>query len=78
MADYKLQWDGCVIRASDGVTIPPDEQNRDFAEYLAWVEAGGKPDPADPLTPEMKALMGVPLTEKERAALREPTVCRAR
>lgn len=35
-----------VQRTSDGAFIPFDPANRDYQEYLAWVEAGGVPDPA--------------------------------
>ena len=48
MADYQLATsdeNGPVIRTADGAHIPPDPANRDYAEYLAWKEAGGVPDP---------------------------------
>lgn len=51
MQDYKLVADTTyVIRTSDGVTIPSDEGNRDWVEYLKWLEQGNIPDPADPIT----------------------------
>lgn len=28
--------------------IPPDPRNRDYAQYLAWLEGGNTPEPADP------------------------------
>ena len=37
----------CIIRKSDGASIPKDPDNRDYAEYLAWVAAGNTPDAAD-------------------------------
>ena len=37
----------CVIRLSDNATIPFDPANRDYAEYLEWLEAGNVPTPAD-------------------------------
>jgi hypothetical protein len=40
---YSIRDDGHVIRASDGATIPPVEDNRDYQEYLAWVSAGNSP-----------------------------------
>ena len=48
MADYQLTAteEPCtVIRTEDGACIPPDPANRDYAEYLAWVEDGNTPDP---------------------------------
>ncbi|MFD2235095.1 hypothetical protein [Phaeospirillum tilakii] len=49
MALYRLTTttEPCVvIRESDGACIPPDPANGDYAAYLAWVAAGGVPDPA--------------------------------
>ncbi len=43
---YKLTNSQFIIRA-DGVCIPADPANTDYAAYLAWVEAGNTPDPAD-------------------------------
>jgi hypothetical protein len=48
MAEYQLTEteEPCmVIRTEDSAYIPPDEANRDYAEYLRWVEEGGVPDP---------------------------------
>ena len=39
-----------IKRLSDNAFIPFDPANRDYAEYLAWLEAGNQPLPAD--TPE--------------------------
>jgi hypothetical protein len=47
MALYKVMATGGVQR-SDGACIPPDSGNADWREYLAWRDAGGTPDPADP------------------------------
>lgn len=46
MALYKLIKDG-VVR-SDGAVIPATLQNRNYKEYVDWVNTGGIPDPADP------------------------------
>lgn len=57
MADYQLTQseEPCtVIRTEDGASIPPDPANRDYAEYLQWVEDGGVPDayvPPEPVPP---------------------------
>lgn len=39
-----------IIRNSDGANIPPDEGNRDYQDYLAWV-AAGSPEEYDPIIP---------------------------
>ena len=46
---YKLCITGAnqVIRKEDGASIPFDEYNADYQEYLAWVEEGNEPEPAD-------------------------------
>lgn len=36
-----------VIRVSDNASIPFDETNRDYQQYLKWVEEGNSPLPAD-------------------------------
>jgi hypothetical protein len=51
MAEYQLMGYDCIRRVSDGACIPNDPANRDYAEYLAWVEAGGVPDPYVPPEP---------------------------
>jgi hypothetical protein len=48
MITYKLQ-KGCVLR-SDGWSIPLDESNTDYADYLAWLAEGNEPLPADEVT----------------------------
>lgn len=35
-----------VQRVADNAFIPFDPANRDYQEYLQWLEAGNKPDPA--------------------------------
>jgi hypothetical protein len=44
---YKLTNDKYIIRTSDNAFIPFDEANTDYQAYLAWVEAGGVPNPAE-------------------------------
>ena len=46
---YRLQSDGAIIRESDGATIPPDPTNRDFVEFLQWVDQGNTPKPVPPV-----------------------------
>lgn len=36
-----------IRRIADGANIPMDEQNSDYQQYLAWLEAGNTPLPAD-------------------------------
>ena len=41
-----------VIRASDGASIPDDEGNRDWREYLAWCAEGNVADPIPVVIPD--------------------------
>ena len=45
MAEYQLTNTDIIIRTEDGACIPADLANRDYSEYLAWVEGGNVPDP---------------------------------
>jgi hypothetical protein len=54
MADYKKVNDAkgitrtdVILRVADNAYIPVDEQNRDYSEYLKWIEAGNTPDDAE-------------------------------
>ena len=47
MADYKLVENSEMIyRKTDGAFIPPDTENRDYKEYLEWVDEGNTADAA--------------------------------
>ena len=57
MSDYQLTaTDSSIIRTEDGACIPADPANRDYAEYLQWVEDGGVPDPYVPPPPVLPQL----------------------
>jgi hypothetical protein len=43
---YQLTTGTSIIRLSDGATIPNDPGNRDYRDYLDWLEAGNTPEPA--------------------------------
>jgi hypothetical protein len=47
-----------------GITIPADPANRDYAAYLAWLEAGNTPDPA----PEPEPIPELTTEQKLEAA----------
>ena len=71
MADYKLTPGGSVTRLADLASIPPDPANVDYAAYLAWVEAGGVPDPVDqPSAAEINAPIYAALDEIDRKSIR--------
>ena len=43
---YQLTSSTSIIRLSDGALIPQAPGNRDYREYLDWLEAGNTPEPA--------------------------------
>jgi hypothetical protein len=69
---YQLTTGGSILRLADNAFIPPDTVNRDYAEYLAWVDAGNEPEPA-PVPPAP-----VELTPAERLAAAGLTVAELR
>jgi hypothetical protein len=46
---YQLTSADHIRRLADNATIPNDPGNRDYREYLAWIEAGNEPLPPDPV-----------------------------
>ena len=36
-----------IYRLQDGASIPFDEANTDYQEYLKWLDAGNTPEAAD-------------------------------
>ena len=61
---YQLTTGTSIIRLADNAFIPPDPANRDYREYLDWVEAGNEPEPA----PEPPAPVELTPTEKLAAS----------
>jgi hypothetical protein len=49
---YKLINNQTVQRLSDNAFIPFDPQNRDYADYLKWLEEGNEVLPADEVSGE--------------------------
>lgn len=45
---YQLTANGTIKRLSDGASIPADEQNGDYREFLRWKAEGNEPLPVDP------------------------------
>lgn len=43
---YQLTSGDTILRLSDNAFIPPDPGNRDYREYLDWLDAGNTPEPA--------------------------------
>jgi len=37
----------CILRTVDGASIPFNNSNRDYQEYLEWLAQGNEPEPAD-------------------------------
>jgi hypothetical protein len=42
-----VQEPNCVQRINDGAFIPFDPANTDYQAYLAWIEQGNVPEPAE-------------------------------
>lgn len=64
MATYKLTNRDVILLPEKNLSIPASLQNKDYVDYLAWVDAGNTPDPADPepqretaLTPSQQIIL---------------------
>jgi hypothetical protein len=65
---FQLTTSDSILRLADGAFIPPDPDNSDYREYLAWVDEGNTPEPApEPTVP-------VELTPAEKLAAAGLTV----
>ena len=54
---YRLTDNTSITRLADSANIPNDPANRDYAEYLEWVEEGNTAEAADvPPAPTYKEL----------------------
>ena len=76
MADYKLMADG-VIKLGN-TFIPENELNKDWQDYLAFVQGGGVPDPADQPTAQQIAkdteINGASLTARQYFAGKQAAI----
>lgn len=67
---YTLTNTTSIKRDSDGAMIPNDPMNVDYRVYLAWVAAGGVPNPVPPPTSQQqKDALQAQIDTLERAAL---------
>ena len=67
---YQLTTSTTILRLADNAFIPPDPGNRDYREYLAWVDEGNEPEPApeppapvEPTPSEKLAASGLTIEE---------------
>jgi hypothetical protein len=71
---YQLTTSASIKRLSDGAFIPNDPGNRDYREYLEWIEGGNTPLPAPPPpapAPDYIAFWDALTTSTIYAAIRE-------
>lgn len=47
---YRLTNTDAVLRIEDGAMLPCDPSNRDYHQYLEWLDEGNEPEPAPPKT----------------------------
>jgi hypothetical protein len=71
---YQLTSGDTIVRLSDNAYIPQAPGNRDYAEYLEWLEAGNEPVPApEPPAPgpDYLAFWDALMTSSVYGAIRE-------
>jgi hypothetical protein len=77
---YQLTSSDSIIRLSDNAFIPQAPGNRDYREYLDWLDAGNTPEPAPPppcTRPGLPSLLGCAdgfhrLRRHPRAVIHQP------
>jgi hypothetical protein len=77
MAKYKLNIRGGGVRREDGASIPPTTDNRDWREYLRWLDDGNTPDPAqtpEEIQAEEEAAAQAVIDEKIQKKMRETAI----
>lgn len=62
---YKLDKFNIVIRTTDGASIPMDERNKDYQEYLKWLDEGNTPEPVDAPDPRIAITEQIDRLERE-------------
>ena len=71
---YQLTTGDTIVRLSDNAHIPQSPGNRDYAEYLEWLEAGNEPLPAPeppPPGPDYLAFWDALMTSSVYGSIRE-------
>jgi hypothetical protein len=71
---YQLTSGDSIFRLSDNAYIPQAPGNRDYAEYLEWLEAGNEPLPAPeppPPGPDYLAFWDARMTSSVYGSIRE-------
>jgi hypothetical protein len=74
---YQLTTADSITRLSDGACIPQAPGNRDYAEYLDWLEAGNTPLPAPeppPPGPDYLAFWDALMTSSVYGSIREQSM----